>query len=123
MGLDGGGSDRNSGSISDSYGVKGSASSTNLPGGRTGAVSWADSHGNFWLFGGVGYDSIGNYGYLNDLWEFNFVSMWRWFGNANANAHSNYVDRYRNGHFGSSATIRQSFVDRELIFMAAEVLD
>ena len=41
------------------------------------AVSWTDIHGNFWLFGGQGYDSNGNYGYLNDLSKFNGTN-WTW---------------------------------------------
>jgi N-acetylneuraminic acid mutarotase len=41
------------------------------PGGRTGAVSWIDTGGNLWLFGGDGYSSeTGNVGELNELWEF-----------------------------------------------------
>jgi hypothetical protein len=35
------------------------------------AVSWTDIHGNFRLFGGQGYDSNGNFGYLNGLYKFN----------------------------------------------------
>jgi hypothetical protein len=31
---------------------------------------WTDSSGNPWLFGGYGYDSHGNLGYLNDLWKY-----------------------------------------------------
>ena len=41
------------------YGTLGVASSSNFPGGRVGAISWADSSGNLWLFGGNGYDSAG----------------------------------------------------------------
>ena len=44
------------------YGIKGQASSTNVPGARYGAVSWVDSNDDLWLFGGVGYDSVGNLG-------------------------------------------------------------
>jgi hypothetical protein len=29
-----------------------------------------DASGNFWLFGGLGMDSTGTLGYLNDLWKF-----------------------------------------------------
>ena len=36
------------------YTNKGSASAKNLPGARMNAVTWTDSHGNFWLFGGEG---------------------------------------------------------------------
>lgn len=40
-----------------------------------------DSSGNVWLFGGIGYDSTGTLGYLNDLWEYSPTSrMWTWVG-------------------------------------------
>jgi galactose oxidase-like protein/Kelch motif protein len=42
------------------------------PGGRSNATHWTDKNGNFWLFGGEGYDSTsttGN-GYLNDMWRY-----------------------------------------------------
>ena len=32
--------------------------------------AFIDSRGNFWLFGGEGYDLNGNHGELNDMWEF-----------------------------------------------------
>ena len=41
------------------------------PGARVGAVTWKDAAGNFWLFGGYGYDGNANVGFLNDLWEYN----------------------------------------------------
>jgi N-acetylneuraminic acid mutarotase len=63
------------------YGTLGVPASRNIPGGRSGAVSWTDSSGNFWLFGGVGPDSAGNDGSLNDLWEFNpSTNEWAWMG-------------------------------------------
>jgi len=68
------------------YGTKGVAATSNLPGGRFDAVSWTDSSGNFWLFGGTGEDSTGSGGggYLNDLWEFNPVSgEWTWESGSN----------------------------------------
>src|SRR5262249_16546264 len=34
------------------YGTKGVASQRNIPGARYNGVSWTDSSGNFWLFGG-----------------------------------------------------------------------
>ena len=52
------------------YGTLGIAASTNIPGGRFGAVSWIDASGNLWLFGGGGYGSTENGGALNDLWQF-----------------------------------------------------
>lgn len=68
------------------YGGKGAAGPNNLPGGRFDAVSWTDSNGNFWLFGGTGEDSTGSGGggYLNDLWEFNLVTgEWTWESGSN----------------------------------------
>jgi hypothetical protein len=41
-----------------------------VPGARVNPVAWKDSSGNFWLFGGYGFDGSGNLGYLNDLWEY-----------------------------------------------------
>lgn len=61
------------------YGTKGTAASTNLPGGRGASVSWTDTGGNFWLFGGQGYDSTGQGYYLNDLWEYApATKQWTW---------------------------------------------
>jgi N-acetylneuraminic acid mutarotase len=61
------------------YGSVGTPSPSNNPGGRKLAVSWIDSAGNLWLFGGFGIDSTGNLGYLNDLWEFNSITKeWAW---------------------------------------------
>jgi hypothetical protein len=72
------------------YGTVGTASSTNLPGGRQEAVGWADANGNLWLFGGEGED--GNTpptvnGILNDLWVFNITAkQWTWVtGSSTAN--------------------------------------
>jgi len=52
------------------YGTLGEPAATNIPGGRADLVSWTDSNGNFWLFGGYGVDADGNSGLLNDLWEY-----------------------------------------------------
>jgi hypothetical protein len=56
-----------------SYGVLETASSTNIPGARDGAVSWTDSAGHFWLLGGE--DNAGNL--YNDLWEYS-AGEWTW---------------------------------------------
>jgi len=77
------------------YGTLGTPAASNFPGSRSMAVGWADTNGNFWLFGGRGQDggnngidSTGNVGELNDLWEFNLgTKEWTWM------AGSNYVDR------------------------------
>jgi hypothetical protein len=52
------------------YGTSQTPAFLNTPGGRYGAASWIDPSGNLWLFGGAGYDDAGNFGELNDLWEF-----------------------------------------------------
>lgn len=49
------------------YGTLGVPTAGNVPGGRSGAASWTDSAGNFWLFQGFGIDSTGAKGALNDL--------------------------------------------------------
>lgn len=55
---------------SGSYGVQGQVNSANIPGARSGGVSWTDTSGNLWLFGGFGYDSATKLGGLNDLWKY-----------------------------------------------------
>jgi N-acetylneuraminic acid mutarotase len=69
------------------YGALSQPASGNAPGGRFGAVSWTDSQGNFWLFGGYGIASgpRAYYGYLNDLWEFNSATNeWTWMGGSSS---------------------------------------
>lgn len=66
------------------YGTIGVASTGNTPGSRSNAVSWSDSSGNLWLFGGEGIDSMSAYGDLSDLWEFNTATkQWTWVGGSN----------------------------------------
>ena len=61
------------------YGMLGTPAAGNIPGGRLGAVSWTDSSGHLWLFGGNGYDANGDSSYLNDLWEYNpTTNQWAW---------------------------------------------
>jgi hypothetical protein len=61
------------------YGTQGMASGGNVPGARSGAVSWSDTSGNLWLFGGSGVDASGTSGALNDLWRFNpSTKSWAW---------------------------------------------
>ncbi len=52
------------------YGTLGTPDAGNIPQSRYDAVSWTDSSGNFWLFGGSGGITPRVGGYLNDLWEF-----------------------------------------------------
>jgi len=66
------------------YGELGVSSPTNVPGGRSKSVTWTDPSGNFWLFGGQGFDSTGAVGALNDLWEFSPTSkQWTWVSGSN----------------------------------------
>jgi N-acetylneuraminic acid mutarotase len=64
------------------YGAQGAASASNVPGGRGSAATWTDAAGNFWVFGGHGYDSPGSIGYLNDLWKYS-AGQWTWMGGSN----------------------------------------
>ena len=62
------------------YGTAGTPATGNWPGGHSHEQSWKDQNGNFWLFGGSGYDANGTLGYLNDLWEFNpTTGLWTWY--------------------------------------------
>ena len=58
------------------YGTKGQPAPNNTPGARTSAVTWIDTQGNLWLFGGAGagYQGAGEF---NDLWEYS-NGQWRW---------------------------------------------
>lgn len=56
-------------SQSGTYGTRGDASFTNVPGARRDAVSWIGPAGHLWLMGGRGHDGVGNTGRLNDLWQ------------------------------------------------------
>ena len=78
--------------VSGVYGTQGTPAAGNVPGSRSSPVSWTDSGGKLWLFGGYGYDSAGNLGNLNDLWEFNpTTSSWTWIGGSNTqNAYGVY---------------------------------
>jgi N-acetylneuraminic acid mutarotase len=72
-------------SVAGNYGTLGIPATGSVPGSCAGAVGWTDKGGNLWLFGGSGYDSAGNEGILNDLWEFSPLSgMWTWMGGSSA---------------------------------------
>jgi N-acetylneuraminic acid mutarotase len=69
------------------YGTEGTPASGNVPGARWIALSWTDAQGNFWLFGGDGFDSRTNpevFGDLNDLWRYDpSTNLWTWMSGAN----------------------------------------
>ena len=64
-----------------SYGTKGVPAAANVPGARDGSISWTDSSGNLWLFGGG--DSSGSGYLLNDLWRYDpCTNQWTWMSGA-----------------------------------------
>ena len=67
------------------YGAVGVPDAGNTPGARLEATSWSDGSGNFWLFGGYGYDANSKWGTLNDLWKFSpSTGEWSWMGGSSA---------------------------------------
>jgi hypothetical protein len=74
-------------------------SGTLAPGSRTNAVAWTDAAGNFWLFGGFGYDgqSPKVLGLLNDLWEYT-GGNWVFVSGGNTNKAN------QNGIYGTQGT-------------------
>lgn len=74
-------------------------SGTLVPGARTNAVTWTDGSGNFWLFGGYGYDgqSPAVLGFLNDLWEYT-GGHWVFVSGGNTNKAN------QNGIYGTAGT-------------------
>jgi len=70
------------------YGTQGVPATDNTPGARQRPVSWIDSSGALWFFGGYGYASIDG-GYLNDLWKYDpAAGNWTWMKG------SKYYDTY-----------------------------
>jgi N-acetylneuraminic acid mutarotase len=78
------------------YGTQGAAAPGNIPGARATGTTWTDTAGNFWLFGGGGYDSIGTHNRLNDLWRYS-AGQWTWMGG------SQIVNQ--NGTYGTQGTV------------------
>ena len=67
------------------YGTRGMAAASNMPGSRWLSVAWTDHAGNLWLFGGLGIDSSGTYGSLNDLWTYDAQKTeWAWMSGLDA---------------------------------------
>ena len=61
------------------YGTEYTPSTSNSPGARYASVTWTDTAGNLWLFGGAGYGG-GHNVYFNDLWRYSIASGWAWMG-------------------------------------------
>ncbi|MGP8142819.1 MAG: hypothetical protein ACLQBU_13165 [Terriglobales bacterium] len=74
------------------YGDLGVASPSNIPGARFEANSWTGADGSLWLFGGNGYDSVGNESPMNDLWKYS-GGQWTWMGGSSVGL--------QNGNYGA----------------------
>lgn len=70
------------------YGTQGVASASNTPGARAGGMTWVDSQGNLWLFGG----QSAYFAVVSELWMFNTATrQWTWIaGPQTADNVSNY---------------------------------
>ncbi|MBL7900599.1 MAG: T9SS type A sorting domain-containing protein [Bacteroidia bacterium] len=76
------------------YGTQGVPSASNQPGAREFMNTWTDASGNFWMFGGDGFDANNTFGKLGDLWRYNpSTNQWTWMKGFNT------VDQ--NGIYGS----------------------
>ncbi|MDD3266485.1 MAG: kelch repeat-containing protein [Burkholderiales bacterium] len=61
------------------YGESGVSSPSNVPGSRSGGVSWRDNNGNLWMFGGLGRTENASHVFMNDIWEYNPTNnQWTW---------------------------------------------
>ena len=84
------GSNSTAGNQTGVYGTRGTAATTNVPGGRFETIGWIDAAGNIWIFGGVGYDGAGKAGYLNDLWKYSpATGLWTWISGSSTNGAAN----------------------------------
>ena len=69
------------------FGTEYQFAASNAPGNRSGAASWTDQSGRFWLFGGNATYSATNSGEINDFWVFDpsqgTQGEWSWMGGSN----------------------------------------
>lgn len=91
------------------YGTKGAAGSSNMPGARFAAVTWRDSTGNFWLFGGAGIDSTGKQRGLNDFWKFDGAN-WTWIGGSDVGDQAGVYGTLGTGSASNAPGARLGFV-------------
>jgi N-acetylneuraminic acid mutarotase len=85
-------SGNNTANVEGTYGTLVIPDALNNPGSRSSSASWTDTTGNFWLFGGVGYDANGKYGSLNDLWKYTVsTNEWTWMNGDNT---ANFAGTY-----------------------------
>jgi N-acetylneuraminic acid mutarotase len=68
------------------FGTRGRAAATNAPGDLVNTVSWIDTSGNLWLFGGSCYASPLTPVISNDLWQFSTTTkQWTWMSGSGIN--------------------------------------
>lgn len=69
----------NSNAQGGTFGTINVPSPLNVPGARGGGQHWTDAAGNFYLFGGFGYDASSNLDNINDLWKYSAsTNQWTW---------------------------------------------
>ena len=85
------------------YGTQLTPSTSNLPGAREDSTTWTDSNGDFWLFGGFGYDSAHIRGDLNDVWRFDpSTGAWEWVNGSDTVGATTYSGQ--SGSYGTRGT-------------------
>ncbi len=73
------------------YGAIGIEASANSPGARAAYSNWIDGSGNFWLFGGLFYDSVTSF---NDMWKYNVsTNNWTWITGGNVGNEPGYFNQ------------------------------
>ena len=93
------------------YGSRGFASVSNVPGGRWGGAYWVDNDGNFWLFGGNGFDSEGLSGRMNDLWRYNpDTGAWTWVSGSNERNQAGTYGTQGTPHVNNTPGGRENFI-------------
>jgi N-acetylneuraminic acid mutarotase len=86
-----------------------STTAVRIPGARSGASSVTDTSGNFWLFGGNGYDSAGKRGALNDAWEYLASgNQWIWISGSQRNGAAGVYGTLGMGALGDTPGSRMS---------------
>ena len=72
------------GSAAGVYGTQGLPAANNMPGARYAGLSWVDSAGRYWLFGGYGANASGGFADMNDLWMYDLgTQQWTWVNGSN----------------------------------------
>ncbi|MBL8266428.1 MAG: hypothetical protein JNL55_08605 [Steroidobacter sp.] len=82
----------NTNSVAGVYGSQGLSAASNAPGARYSSISWVDSDGRYWMFGGHGANDSGAFSDMNDLWQYDPAThQWTWVnGSASGNAQGVY---------------------------------